>query len=232
MVTQVFGRDKPGFQIQPYDRFVQCPSRAGFRHPMDLAVNSEGLIYVVNRSYEEAGFTLEAVRVNTITMDDDFGGEFGQYGTGDGEFIMPIAIAIDSQDNFYVADEWLNRISVFDKNGNFQDKWGIAGSKKGELNRPTGIRLDKEGNLYLVDSFNNRVQIFTKDGELLDTFGKEGSGDGSLICLGGSAWTIREMCMWRTGGTTAFRSLRGTGISSANSDPRETCQESSTAPQV
>ena len=36
-----------------------------------------------------------------------------------GEMIWPAGIALDSQENVYVTDEWLNRVSVFDKDGNF-----------------------------------------------------------------------------------------------------------------
>ena len=180
MVTHVFGTETPGFRYSHTLGIANNLRGPGFRHPMDMALSGDGSIYVVNRSYEEAAVALQAVRINVVNLDEDFGAEFGKYGSGNGEFILPTSIALDRQDNVYVADEWLNRISIFDKKGNFLDKWGVSGSKKGELNRPTGIVFDQEENLYLVDSFNNRIQLFRKDGKALDTFGKEGRGDGEF----------------------------------------------------
>ena len=160
----------------------------GFHQLTDVAVGKEsldpaqpkGVIYVVNRSMTELDIAREGIRVVMCTMDEDYLGDFGGYGEGDGKFIRPTSIALDSQQNVYVSDEWLQRISIFNKKGQFLDKWGTAGSKDGEFNRPSGLAFDKEDHLYLVDSGNNRVQVFTKDGKFLDKFGNEGSGNGEF----------------------------------------------------
>ena len=55
--------------------------------------------------------------------------------------MWPTSIAVDSKDNVYVADEWLNRITIFNKDGEFVSKWGKAGSGDGELDRPAGIAI-------------------------------------------------------------------------------------------
>ena len=87
---------------------------------------------------------------------------------------------MDSHEKVYVSDDWLNRISIFDKDGDYLGKWGTPGSGDGELNRPSGIRFDKNDNLYMVDSSNNRVQVFTKDGKFLSKWGEAGSGEGQF----------------------------------------------------
>ena len=80
-----------------------------------------------------------------------------------------------------MSDEWLNRISIFNKDGEFLGKWDISeGDGDGEINRPSGIAFDKDDNLYLVDSLNHRIQKFTKDGKFLAKWGSQGSGDGEL----------------------------------------------------
>ena len=119
----------------------------------------------------------KCLRITMCNIDEDYLGEFGFYGQGDGELIWPSSVATDSQGNVYVADEWLQRISVFDKDGNYISKWGAAGSGDGQLERPSGLVFDKEDNLYLVDSANHRVQVFTKEGRFLHRFGSAGSGD-------------------------------------------------------
>ena len=149
----------------------------GFFNPVDVAIGSGGVLYVPSRSIEVLP---NCLRMTMCNIDEEYLGEFGFYGQGDGEFIWPSSVATDSQGNVYVADEWLQRISVFDKDGNYIDKWGVAGSGDGQLDRPSGLVFDKEDNLYLVDSANHRVQVFTKEGKFLHQFGGAGSGDGQF----------------------------------------------------
>ena len=148
----------------------------GFRFPMDLALASEDLIYVVNRSREDR---TDGVRITVCTHNEEYISEFGSSGEGDGQFIWPTAIALDGEENVYVADEWLNRITVFSKDGEFIRNWGKAGSGNGELNGPSGLAIS-DGTLFLVDSRNHRVQKFTLDGRYRGQFGSFGSGPGQL----------------------------------------------------
>ena len=139
-------------------------SGPGFRHPMDLALNSEGLMYVPSRSREDRP---DGVRVTVCTLEEDYLRQFGVYGEGDGEFIWPVSITIDDADNVFLLDQWLNRVSIFDKEGEFLDSWGSQGSGDGQLDQPMGMEFDPEHNLYVVDSENSRVQKFTRDGRFL-----------------------------------------------------------------
>ena len=149
----------------------------GINGSADLALALGGRVYIANRSWE---YRPDGVRVTMLTIEEDFIGQFGQYGEGDGELIWPTSLALDSDQNVYVTDEWLNRVSIFDKDGTFLGKWGVVGVGDGEINKPSGIAFDKEDNLYMVDSANNRVQKFTKDGKFLLNWGKAGSGKGQF----------------------------------------------------
>ena len=155
-------------------------SGAGFHFPTAVAIAKDGVVYVANRS-DESNIS---PRVSKITIgapeEEEFICEFGTYGDADGEFIWTSSLALDRDENVYVADESLHRISIFDKHGNFLDKWGTFGAGNGELNRPSGMAFDQEDNLYIVDSMNNRVQQFTKDGTFLAKFGEEGSEEGQF----------------------------------------------------
>jgi DNA-binding beta-propeller fold protein YncE len=154
----------------------------GFTVPAALAVAKDGAVYVVNRPFGSARdpSTHAAVHIDVVTLDEELITEFGGKGTEDGEFIWPTSIALDQEGRVYLSDEFLNRITIYDKDGKFLDKWGVSGSKDGELNHPSGIAFDKEDNLYLVDGLNHRVQIFTKDGRFLGKFGSFGNGEGQL----------------------------------------------------
>ena len=177
---------------------------AGFRNPVDMAVNDNDVMYVVNRGYE---YRTDGVHVSMVTMSEEYITEFGSYGAGPGQFVWPTAIALDGQGNVYLADEWLNRISVFNSEGEFLRSWpdgfeggasqddsarmiafgagpnipaGKAGSGDGELDRPAGIAISNDGTLFLTDSRNHRIQKFTLDGKFLGKFGTFGSGPGQL----------------------------------------------------
>ena len=159
-----------------YDRTIGRGefSGPGFRSPVDIALGADGRIYVPNRSWE---YRTDGVRVTMLTLDEEYIGEFSRFGEEDGQLFWPSSIALDSRQNVYVADDWLHRVSVFDKDGVFLNKWGAAGSGDGQLDKPSGMGFDAEDNLYLVDSGNNRVQKFTKEGKFLAKWGSAGTGE-------------------------------------------------------
>jgi DNA-binding beta-propeller fold protein YncE len=149
----------------------------GFRNPLDLALGADDRVYVVNRSYEQRP---DGIHITVATLAEKFIAEFGSYGEGDGEFVWPAGIALDHDENVYVTDEWLNRVSIFTKEGQFLSKWGKPGSGDGELHGPSGMAISSDGTMFLVDSRNHRVQKFTLDGRYLGQFGSFGSGPGQL----------------------------------------------------
>jgi len=148
----------------------------GFRNPVDLALAPDDMVYVINRSYE---YRPDGIHVTVVTLNEEYVTEFGSGGEGDGQFTWPTSIALDQDGNVYVADEWLNRISIFDKDGTFLSKWGTPGSGDGELNKPAGLAITN-GTIFVSDSRNHRIQKFSLDGKYLGQFGMFGSGPGEL----------------------------------------------------
>jgi DNA-binding beta-propeller fold protein YncE len=144
-------------------------------------------MYVLCRGSE---FRPEGVRVTVCTTDEEYVSTFArgvnyqgphEFNQEDGSLVWPTCIALDSQENLFISDEWLNRISSFSKDGDYLGKWGEkTGSGDGELDRPSGMAFDADDNLYIVDSNNHRVQKFSKDGKFLAKFGSYGSGDGEF----------------------------------------------------
>ena len=136
----------------------------GFNNPVDVAVGRDGTLYVVNRVGPEVQVRMGYKRVTMCTVDEEYLGEFGSGGSGDGQMVWPASVAIDRDWNVYISDEALHRVSIFDAQGRFLDKWGVRGSGDGELDRPSGIAFDSEDNLLVADSLNHRIQRFTSDG--------------------------------------------------------------------
>ena len=52
----------------------------GFTNPVDLAFNSQGVIYVLNRAGPETTVRLPSKRVSMCTIDEEFLGEWGTGG--------------------------------------------------------------------------------------------------------------------------------------------------------
>jgi len=161
-------------------------SGPGFRNPVAMARGEEDTMYVVSRSYE---YRPDGKRITICTVDEDYIGEFargvtdvgeGEASSDDGAIIWPTAIALNSQGQVYVADEALDRISIYTGDGEYLDKWERPGTGDGQWDKPSGLAFDKEDNLYLVDSGNSRIQKFSPDGQFLAKWGSKGSGDGQF----------------------------------------------------
>ncbi len=160
------------------------------QEPVSIGIGSGDTVYALSRGLEQipnvpwnrsgSGSKVGKFTIGNVPRDEEFVADFGRYGDGEGQFIWPTGLALDSQENVYVTDEWMNRISVFDKEGTFLNSWGSAGSGDGELSGPAGIAIDQDDNLYVVDGNNHRVQKFTKDGNYLNAWGSLGDGDGQL----------------------------------------------------
>jgi DNA-binding beta-propeller fold protein YncE len=133
--------------------------------------------------------------------------EWGEWGTGGGQFKHVIDVAIDSSANVYVADKMNHRIQVFDPEGSFLMMWGwgvddgtpklqvctqaceagISGSGDGQFDTPTGVAVDASGGVYVADGGNHRIQKFDSSGHLVAKWGTNGTGDVEFETLAGLA---------------------------------------------
>ena len=157
--------------------FVADQGGRGFHLPTDFAIRPDGRIYVASRSNTTA---LDIVGIQIATIDHEFFGQLGAYGSQAGNMIWPSALALDSEDNLYLADDFLQRITIYDPDGNVTGTWGTQGTADGEFDGISGLLFDADDNLLLVDHRNNRIQKFTKDGQFLDKWGGPGNGDGEF----------------------------------------------------
>ena len=98
-------------------------------------------------------------------------GMLGRFGRGPGEFIYPVALAQDADDNLYVCEYGDNdRVQKFSPQGVFLLQFGSFGTQPGQFMRPSGI-VWHDHKIYVVDAFNNRIQHFADSGEYLGVFG-------------------------------------------------------------
>ena len=96
----------------------------GFTYPCSIALASQGVAYVVNRGGEGN----QGSRVSKVSIgapgDETVLGEFCRYGTSPGQGMWLNSVALDKQGNAYVSDDWLNRISVFDRRRQLRERVG------------------------------------------------------------------------------------------------------------
>ncbi|MGB7556122.1 MAG: 6-bladed beta-propeller [Candidatus Korobacteraceae bacterium] len=91
----------------------------------------------------------------------------------------PTGVAVDGEDNIYVADAKRGMVLVYDRYGKFVR---YIGSFHGEniYQRPTGIAIDrKAGHLYLADGPRHLIFVLDLEGNLLKRVGKKSDDTGS-----------------------------------------------------
>ena len=168
---------KPTLEYVDTVGFVADQGGRGFHLPMGMAIRGDGRIYVASRSHAEA---LRIVGIQIVSSQHEFFGQIGSHGSGDGQMLSPSALAIDSDNRLYLADDALQRITVYDENDAYLDTWGTPGSADGEIDGPAGLAFDGDDILLVVDHKNHRVQKFTRNGRFLSNFGAFGNGDGQF----------------------------------------------------
>ena len=94
-------------------------SRNTFNLPTDVAFGPDGAVYVSD-GYGNA-------RVVKYTADGQYLLEWGDRGTGPGEFGLPHNLAVDAAGRVYVTDRDNRRVQVFDADGTFLSEWPEIG---------------------------------------------------------------------------------------------------------
>lgn len=95
-------------------------------------------------------------RVQEFDADRKFVRSFGTFGTGPGEFVLPLDIDIDGVGNVYVHDGGRLDVQVFSPDGEFQR---IAATQVGPYQA-----VDQAGNVYAVDNGAVVLYRFTPAG--------------------------------------------------------------------
>jgi len=130
--------------------------------PEGICVFQDGRVAVADTHY------------NRIVLFDQNGTvleTLGELGEQPGQFVYPVAIAQDAQENFYVGEYGNNdRVQKFSVDGQFLLEFGDFGTEAGHFQRASGL-VWRDGKVYVTDAFNNRVQVFSDSGEFLEILG-------------------------------------------------------------
>ncbi|MQG70727.1 MAG: hypothetical protein FI705_00325 [SAR202 cluster bacterium] len=165
-------------------------SGMGFNYPNAMTFAPDGTVYITNRGSEtisNVGWNRTGVgqRITKVTIGDEWGqeeflGEYSRYGDGDGQLIWPAGIASNDQGEVFVTDEWLNRVSVFDKDDNLVRSFSTLQDGDPEPNGASGIAIASNGTIYVTDSRSHQVRLFKNDGTFISSFGNKGVSEGQF----------------------------------------------------
>jgi hypothetical protein len=99
--------------------------------------------------------------------------EWGELGSGQGQFDLVHGVAIDRQRRVYVADRSNNRIQVFSDDGRFIEQWP-------DITDPVGIYIDEREAVWVVSAALNRILKYNRDGVLQYYWGAYGGTRGGF----------------------------------------------------
>ncbi|MBV7328787.1 6-bladed beta-propeller [Chloroflexi bacterium TSY] len=165
-----------------YGELIGQPRPGGLYRPQNFAINRQGEIHIVDSS---------AAQVQIYNTNGEYLRLFDTANANEGrtvayELDKPYGIAIDQQDNVYIADTGNHRIVKFTSAGRYVTEWGNEGDLPdgininnwfgAQLDAPMDIVFDDANNLYVSDSANHRIVKFSNTGMLLGTWGAAGSG--------------------------------------------------------
>ena len=185
-----------------------------FRQVTDMAWDSAGNTYISD------GY------INSRVAKVDKGGNWlkswGEPGGQPGQFNTPHSIAVDAQNNVYVADRGNRRIQVFDGEGKFLRQITIdvpapADARPAIGARPTAntgtmapgspwtlcITPGANPVLFTSDAYPGRIYKLSLDGKVLGMFGKVGKQLGqfgwihAIACPSENELYVAEILNWR-----------------------------------
>lgn len=94
----------------------------------------------------------------------------GQFGSGPGEFIFPVGIAIDPVGNVYVTEAGNDRVQKLDPSLEWLSGWGRFGSDSSRFNDPLGVAVAGPDLVLVADSGNRRIASFNNEGRMNSAF--------------------------------------------------------------
>lgn len=166
---------------------------ANLYSPMGIAVDSNGAVYFAdkgnNRVRKVTGGTVSTVAGTGMPGSSGDGGP-----AVDAQLNQPVGVAVDTNDNIYIADSYNHKIRKIDHStlqittfagstdaGSSGDNGPATDAR---LYYPTGVAVDAAGNVYIADSYNQKIRKVDHTTLVISTFAGAGapgySGNGGL----------------------------------------------------
>lgn len=196
-------------------QFLYKFNTSGMVGPKGLTKDNSDNIYITDNT-----------SVHKYTRDGTFITEWGSLGTGNNQFGAPFGISYGPCPNgspsvgcLYIADRKnsnisgsINRVQVFDINGNPVTRWALNNYPYDVAVSPTNSHIYVSENYYMP----KKVEEFTASGTLVNSYTSYTTGDndgfnpyglsfdtsGNLYMISQDAWLTRRTCRLRPGAST------------------------------
>ena len=99
--------------------------------------------------------------------------EWGELGSGPGQFDLIHGVAVDGDRRVYVGDRTNNRIQVFTEEGEFIEEWP-------NVTDPVGVFVDERDAVWVISASLNRILKYDRDGVLQYYWGAFGGTRGGF----------------------------------------------------
>ncbi len=161
-------------------------AEARFNHPMGVATDLQGNVYVADANNNVVRKISVTGEVTTLAGSSGSSGSID--GTGSGaRFNNPSGIAVDEAGNIYVADTGNHTIRLITPSGVVSllaGSVGTAGVANGsggaaQFSSPQGVAVDALGNVFVADTGNHAIRKITPDGTVTTVAGLAGHIGGS-----------------------------------------------------
>jgi len=85
---------------------------------------------------------------------------FGEFGSAEGYFSMPVAACFSPDGDLLVLDRMRHKVMVFDQDHRFVSEFGSMGAAPGQFYHPVSMAATADGRIYVAQGFLGRVQVF------------------------------------------------------------------------
>jgi len=169
-------------------KFTTLEEISGTQHfnPKSVAVDADGNVYFPDAKKNVICQMQPSGQISIIA------GKSGVSGSADGlgiqaSFCNPRGIAIDADDNIFVADTGNNTIRRITPSGRVTTVAGLAGTvgsldgtgMYARFNYPASIAVDRLGNVYVADLYNSIIRKVNKRGVVTTIAGQPGIAGGA-----------------------------------------------------
>ena len=137
--------DKKGHVLARWGKRGGGTGPGEFKYPTQVATAGDEMVILDSRNYRVQIFDLRGHFRMEIRL---------------GDAATHASLAMDNDKNIYVTDPQLDRLQVFDHNGQLSYEFGQIGTEPGQFHGISGIWVDSGHCLYIVDSYNKRVELF------------------------------------------------------------------------
>lgn len=144
--------------------------RAKFNSPYGLAIDQQGNLYVGDVANHRIRKISPDGKVTTLAgAKKGFSDRTG----GQAKFNHPYGVAVDNNNDVFVADSYNNKIRKITPDGkvttiagNGHDGFVDGSVLQAEFYVPIGIVVDADGNIYIGDEGNSSIRKITSDGNV------------------------------------------------------------------